>query len=127
VTSAVGPDDVSVDRSTLTGQRSSVKGSRGQQVQQVSLTSRLTGGTPLSGWERKRKGKRGRLGFWAKIGNGPARGPTKLGLGFLGRLSLRLSRPAQAYGLAKHSGPARPNRPAQGLLSSPPLSLTERA
>jgi hypothetical protein len=31
----------------------------------------------------KRKNKRGRLGFWAKRGAGPAHGPTRLGLGFV--------------------------------------------
>jgi hypothetical protein len=52
LTSAVGPADVSVDRSTLTGQRSTVNGRR---APLVSLGTRLTGGPHGSGQNRKRE------------------------------------------------------------------------
>jgi hypothetical protein len=66
---------------------------------------------PLGQAGKEKKTKRRRLGFWAKSGDGLARGPTRLGLGFMGRFGLRLSRPARVYGLATRCGPARPNKP----------------
>jgi hypothetical protein len=48
LTSAVGPTDISVDRSTLTSQRSI--GSGGQWVLLVRHTISLIGGTHVSGW-----------------------------------------------------------------------------
>jgi hypothetical protein len=75
LTSAVGPADVSVDRSTLTGQRSTVNG---QRVPLVSLALRLTGGPLGSG--RKRKKKRTWIGSGPKFSWAGSVGPTRLGL-----------------------------------------------
>jgi hypothetical protein len=76
MTSAVGPADVSVDRSTLTGQRSTVNGgSAVKGAPPVSLSPRLTDGAHGSGC-KIRKGHGSVLG--RKV-VGPARGPAKLG------------------------------------------------
>jgi hypothetical protein len=73
MTSAVGPADVSVDRSTLTGQRSTVKGhrvhgqrARGPTGQPQPEADRRA---PRVRWQIKEKS---RFGFWAERGNGPA-------------------------------------------------------
>jgi hypothetical protein len=84
MTSAVGPADVSVDRSTVNGQ-GSVSGRR---APLVSLSMRLTDGAHGSGQNREKKKGFGLGWFWAKSGDGPARGP-------LARLRLAASaRPA---------------------------------
>jgi hypothetical protein len=77
MTSAVGPADVSVDRSTLTGQRSTVKGHgvKGQRAPPVSLSPRLTDGPHGSG----RVKEKGYGSVSGPKGSGPARGPVKLG------------------------------------------------
>jgi hypothetical protein len=99
MTSAVGPADVSVDRSTLTGQRSTVKVGCGQRAPPVSLNPRLTHGPHGSGQNRKR-GK-GSVFYWAQRRLGrleaqlsTARLAVQLGI----QLGLRLSRPARAAG-----------------------------
>jgi hypothetical protein len=98
MTSAVGPADVSVDRSTLTGQRSTVKGHRvhGQRAPPVSLSPRLTDGPHGSG--RKEKKRRGSGFLLGSKGIGPARGPVKLVVRLGVQLGLRLSRPARQVG-----------------------------
>jgi hypothetical protein len=54
--SAAGPADVSVDQSTLTGQRSTVKGQvSGHRAPQVSLSTRLTGGPLGSGLGKEKE------------------------------------------------------------------------
>jgi hypothetical protein len=94
MTSAVGPADVSVDRSTVNGQ-----GGCGQRAPPVSLSTRLTGGPLGSDRKRKRKGVLVWLGFGPKEAMGRLEAH-RLGSGTQGQLGLRLSRPARANGLA---------------------------
>jgi hypothetical protein len=114
--SVVGPADVSIDQSTLTGQRS--RWVHGQRAPLVSLALRLTGGPLGSG--RKRKKKKVSVWFWAESGDGPAQGPTAR-LGSRGQLGLRLSRPARAGGLSSRVG--RPGG-LGSLLAQRDLGLT---
>jgi hypothetical protein len=78
--SAVGPVDVSVDRSTLTGQRSTVKGQvSGHRAPLVSLGTRLTGG-PLGSGLGKEKEKGSRFDSGPKVVLGRLKAH-RLGLG----------------------------------------------
>jgi hypothetical protein len=93
LTSAVGPADVSVDRSTLTDQRSTVKGgprSMGPTGQPRPEADR---------WAPRVRPDKGKekvsVWFWAESSDGPAQGPTAR-LGSRGQLGLRLGRPARA-------------------------------
>jgi hypothetical protein len=112
LTSAVGPTDVSADRSTVTGQQSMVKGSEADRWGPQS--SREKG-------KEKEKGK-------ARLGSGPKGGWAgsrliQARLGFIGQLGLRLSRPVGPWaGWACR--PARLNRPAHNPPLSPSLSLS---
>jgi hypothetical protein len=120
MTSAVGPVDVSVDRSTVNGQG----GGCGQRAPPVSLTPRLTDGPHGSG--RKRKRKDGLAFHWAEKGVGPAWLAQEGSARLVTQLGLRLSRPARAGGLAGHEagsarilcGPAS-SPPWAGLVASP--------
>jgi hypothetical protein len=74
LTSAVGPADVSVDRSTVKGQggpRST--GPNGQPHPEADRRA------PRVRPEQEKEGGLGLGRFWAKRGDGPARGPAKLG------------------------------------------------
>jgi hypothetical protein len=99
MTSAVGPADVSVDRSTLTGQRSTVKGRSAVVGPHWSASARGWQVGPLgrAGKEKTKKGSGLVLGPKEVMGRLEAH---RLGLGSQGQLGLRLSRPARANGLA---------------------------
>jgi hypothetical protein len=92
---AVGPADVSVDQSMLTGRRSPGQGSVGPAGQPHPEADR---------WVHRvrpgiREKEKGSARFWAKTGAGLAHGPSRLGLGFVvssacgsaGRLGPRVS------------------------------------
>jgi hypothetical protein len=102
MTSAVGPADVIVDRSTLTGQRSTVKA--GQRSMVSGQWSAGPTGQPqpeADGWAPRvsRVKEKDHGSVSGPKGSGPARGPAKRVVRLGVQLGLRLSRPARAGGL----------------------------
>jgi hypothetical protein len=82
---------------------------------------------PLGQAGKEKKRERDWVRSWAEKGVGPARGPTRLGLGFVVSSACGSADRLGFAALAMRSGPAWPNRPAHGLLPSFPLSLATRA